>query len=156
MPFPGSECGARRPIDTAVTKFLSSLFHTASKVAGCTLSLHDLFHAHLFHTDGVPGLLFHAMEYPVSSDAFPYYLGYCQHASQLVVDPTDMRFRNVVWLFGHDVMVLVDADARAPFGTVYESELGSAVADIFYFDAGPNRCHPNQCINRGLYIVPFM
>lgn len=156
MPFPSATCEARRPNDIGMVRFLSALFHAASEVCECTLSMHDLFHAHLFHADGVPGLLFHAREYPTTSERFPYYLGYCQHDSRLVVHPIDMRLRNVIWLFGHDVVVLVDADARTPFGTIYESEFGRAVADVFYFDSGSRRCHPNRRINSGVYVVPFI
>lgn len=152
-----------------LTVFLQALFHDVAEAIGCTLSICDLQHTHMFltaHSDdgfeerGELGLLFHAREYPAWDDqTFPFYLGFCQNGSNLYLnrdDATAMRLRSAVWLLGCNVVVVLDADGaeRWPFGTVYESELGKPVADIFFFDGGKTQW-PLHRINQGLHVVRY-
>lgn len=156
--FPGGRA-VRRVTNRAVEVFFRALFEAAGFACGSKLSRFDLFHAHLFYnrTEGVLGMLFHAKEYPAFDEcAFPYELGFCQTGSDVkLMRPGDMKTRSAVWFFGEEGVGLVESD-RLPFGTIYESELGDVLADLFYFEA---RFSPpgNRLarLNRGLHVVEY-
>lgn len=154
--FPSDHCNARRFSDLTVGAYFMGLFRQASYLASADLSRFDLHHAHFFYDSGenALGLLFHAREYPAFGDMFPYFLGRCQFNSTLrISSDTDMGLRTVLWLFGENVLILLDSTRRIPFGTIYESEFGQPIADLFFFDGC--RGKPQERINRGLYIVSF-
>lgn len=155
--FPDSKCNARRFRHSATMAFVIGLFRRCARLAGANTSLHDLHHAHFFYnaSERTLGLLFHAREYPMYDPvAFPYSLGYCQTNSTLQLSCAgDMGLRNVVWLLGNPALVLLDSTARLPLGTVYESELGKPVGDVFFFDGAYGR--PMESVNRGVYVVDY-
>lgn len=72
--------------------------------APVSLSRFDLFHGHLITCHAPPrqpAILLHAAEYPaLHPDYFPYYLGHCQHDSDvdLAHRPQLMDFRNFLWI----------------------------------------------------------
>jgi len=100
-------------------------------------------------------LLLHAREYPAyDPDRFPYALGFCQHNSTLLHHPRAMDLRNMLWLEGqlyaldlaeasllHSTLVWTGME---PLRTVYESDLGTPVADVTYLpwlkDDGSSGC----------------
>lgn len=156
--FPADDCNARRVRSHHLCLYMKSLFRTAAYLSDSRLSRYDLHHAHLYfnHSEGILGLVFHAREYPAFDDnLFPFALGYCQKGSDLFLESEcDMEQRTVLWIFGQENMVLLEAPARWPFGTIYESELGRAMADIYFFESRFG--NKGECLNRGLHVVPFV
>lgn len=154
--FPCNQCDARRFHDLNLGAYFKGLFRQAGHLAFADLSRFDLHHAHFFHNneENALGLLFHAREYPAADNKFPHFLGHCQHNSTFhISNDTDMGLRTVLWVFGEHIMVLLDSTRRVPFGTIYESEFGAPIADLFFFDGC--RGKPQERVNRGLYIVSY-
>lgn len=156
--FPCDSCDARRVREPAVERFVRALFREVAGLCGAEMSRFDLFHAHLFLGRGCGriGFLFHAKEYPAyEGQLFPYRLGYCQEGSSVVLEECrEMGRRCALWMYGDREMVRLDSSTRLPFGTVYESELGAPVADLFYFEG--RRGDRDGNLNRGLHIVPYV
>ncbi|KAK0600949.1 hypothetical protein LWI29_019896 [Acer saccharum] len=156
----------RRFISQELNSYLRYLFElivARGSSVGLSVSLnrYDLFHGHLILAteSGRLGILFHAREYPAYDKyVFPYNMGYCQKGSNVTYDDS-MNFRNILWLAplpnksakGWEAPgVLVVLDAR-PDGiiyrdiipeyvdfarTIYEDDLGDAVADVNYLNVG--------------------
>jgi len=155
--FPSDDCSVYRISDTHTACYITTLFERARDLAGATLSRFDLHHGHFFFNrkSALFGILFHTKEYPrFCSDIFPFCLGYCQQGSDVVLDSwDDMSLRTVLWVFGMEKMYLLDGSARKPLGTIYESEFGKAMADVYYF---PGSFQPwQENLNRGLHVVPY-
>lgn len=56
---------------------------------------------------------------------------------------------------GNEVVAALDTVCgRKPFGTVFEGELGTPVADLLYFPGGAC-CRPVDRVNQGLHFVVF-
>lgn len=146
--------------DMASAWWFRELFVTAARLCDAQVNQYDLHHAHWFEAPTHSGLLFHAREYPMYCEAFPYNLGYCQRGSELQVDDGKMIRRNVLYCFGDRRMYLLDGAALAPWElqgvyTVDESLFGSRVADLF-------ACSYHLCTGRyvcggarDVRIVPF-
>lgn len=155
--FPSDRCDARRVCDFLVEQFFCSLFRHAAHVAGARLSRFDLYHAHMYFDpqSKLWGLLFHAKEYPAyCEDTFPYCLGFCQVGSDLKLErEEDMQQRSVLWVYGEEKLILLESWGRLPFGTVYETEFGIPLADVFFFDSRFGK--KADGLNRGLHVVPY-
>lgn len=150
--FPGTDCDARRCRDVRTSQFLGCIFSQAAQAIGAQLNNYDLFHAHLVHDGCQLVMLFHAREYPAfDKDKFPIDLGFCQRTSKLYPTAVEMRTRCAMWLPNHRHLVVLDAGDR-PLGTIYESEFGVPVADVFYFNR-QQRGSISECTNRGVYVV---
>ena len=132
--------------------------HTGLRVS---LSRYDLYHAHLVVNRDldVAALLFHAMEYPQQSPAFPHNLGFCQADSPLVFQPATFPFRNALWVLPLDApakasLWLLDAREPSivweqllnpwnrPLYTADEARLGDVVADVYLVGATPLAWYP--------------
>lgn len=156
--FPADDCKARRFRSYELAMYFVSLFETAAIMSESQLSRYDLHHAHMYFDSsrGILGLLFHTREYPSFDEhEFPFNLGYCQQMSTLAIESEkDMGCRTVLLTFGGNCLVLLDGPDRAPFGTIYESEFGRAVADIYYFESRFGS--KDEGLNRGLHVVPYV
>lgn len=148
--LPGSY--ARRIKSPVVDRYFLAGFETAARLLNASISRFDLFHAHCVHTRcGRLVLLYHAREYPKLSDEFKPFLGYCQMDSHCEVRAADMHERTVLWALG-DLFMSALKSARDECGTIYETEIGTPIADMFYFK--PECCtHAHQ--QTGLHVVPF-
>lgn len=155
--FPSDECRAYRVRNHEVYCYFKALFENAAYISGSRLSRYDLHHAHLFFnpTQNLLGMLFHAKEYPAYDvESFPFELGFCQRESDLcLADESEMECRSILWMCGEEHMALLDGPSRWPFGTIYESEFGHSIADIYFFAS----CFSGkeECLNRGLHIVVY-
>ena len=149
--------GSKEPIEQEEREAAAAVSSSAAK-GGVSraprLSRHDLFHGHLFlarpaargggDSGGASlGLLLHACEYPAfDAEHFPYDLGFCQRGSRLAFDARAMDCRNLVFFGGRLAALDVGAasplhgallhDGTRPFRTVYEEDLGAAVADVLF------------------------
>ncbi|XP_057465015.1 uncharacterized protein LOC130754778 [Actinidia eriantha] len=147
----------------AYLKFLFEVIATRGPSIGLTVSLSrfDFFHGHLFLATGTGrlGILFHAKEYPAyDKKVFPHNMGYCQIGSNVVYDDS-MNLRNILWLApmpsnskdafsAPGVLVVLDGHpggiiyrdlipAYVNYArTIYEEDLGDAVADVNYLNIG--------------------
>lgn len=155
--FPSDECSAHRVRNHDVYCYFKALFQKAAYISGSRLSRYDLHHAHIFFNSARNslGFLFHAREYPAYDvESFPFDLGFCQKASDLcLAEENEMDSRSVLWMYGEEHMALLDGPSRWPFGTIYESEFGCAIADVYFFASRFGR--KEECLNRGLHIVVY-
>lgn len=155
--FPADHCRPRRVRSYHLCVYFEALFRAAARMSNSRLSRYDLHHAHLYYnySTHVLGMVFHAREYPAFDDpSFPFSLGYCQTGSDLCLASGDeMENRTVLWTFGDEHMVLIEAPDRWPFGTIYESEFGRAIADVYFFESRFG--NKEECLNRGLHVVTF-
>ncbi|GMH42665.1 hypothetical protein BSKO_10584 [Bryopsis sp. KO-2023] len=144
---------AQRFRDDSINRFIAELFSAITNATELPcpkvhLDRFDLFHAHLFldYATSDMGLIFHAREYPAFDKvSFPYILGYCQQDSTMPYAPLEMDFRNFVWFKGELAALDTGEDTvlgkeilypgTELFRTVFEDELGDAIADLFYFDS---------------------
>jgi hypothetical protein len=152
--------------DMCLSQYFVGLFHSVAAFPGPTglrvsLSRYDLYHAHLVVNRDldVAALLFHAMEYPQQSPAFPHNLGFCQADSPLVFQPATFPFRNALWVLPLDApakasLWLLDAREPSivweqllnpwnrPLYTADEARLGDVVADVYLVGATPLAWYP--------------
>ena len=117
------------------------------------LSRYDLFHGHVFVAQGCVGLLMHAREYPALGPGFDVNLGLCQAGSSLAWDAKLQALRNVLYVvparrdLSTSLAVLDTAEGTAlhdllapgvrSLHTLYESDLGPALADVNYLHKAP-------------------
>ena len=113
----------------------------------------DLFHGHFFTALGCVGLLMHAREYPALGPGFDVNLGFCQAGSSLEWNASLQALRNVLYVIparkdlATRLVVLDTAKGSAlhellapgvrSLHTLYESDLGTALADVNYLHKAP-------------------
>lgn len=66
-------------------------------------------------------------------------LGYCQMGSDVRVDMRGMKFRNALWMYGWERLVVLGGRVM-----VDEGLLGDVLADVYYFEGG---------VNAGVHVV---
>ncbi|ORX79613.1 hypothetical protein K493DRAFT_321022 [Basidiobolus meristosporus CBS 931.73] len=135
-----------------VDKYMGNLFYSVKEGLKSTLSVNvelnrwDLWHGHLFLNKKTVGILFHAKEYPMVDEDFPYNLGWCQANSTVHWSANTMPLRNIIWVT--DVAKLkpslwvIDSSSNqdgsdpvlgeAPMYTINEEKLGYVMSDIYY------------------------
>lgn len=147
----------RRFRDRALQRHFAAVF--AAVAAGSAraglpveLSRFDLHHGHLFASRDCVGLLLHAREYPAPGPGFDVNLGFCQAGSTLGWDAQLQSLRNVLYLvparrdLPTSLAVLDTAPGTAlydgllaagvrPLHTVYESDLGTPLADVNFLSS---------------------
>lgn len=161
--FPCDNPDASRFRHHETSLYFASTFRIVAESLSCELSRFDLHHAHFFYSSRFKtfGLLFHAREYPAYTERFPYNLGYCQRGSDLVIRKGEMRYRNVVWLYGDGLdtsyitahLLFLDAQQRMPIGTCYETEFGEHLGDLYFFQSRFGE--KENGLNRGVHVVLF-
>ena len=149
----------QRFADAATARHFAAVFTAAAVGAPLVglplqLSRYDLYHGHLFASEGCLGLLLHAREYPSLPAAFDVDLGFCQRGSPLVWDAALISLRNLLYVVparcaAPAVLAVLDTspgkllhdELLAPgvqlFHTVYEEDLGVPLADVNYLHALP-------------------
>ena len=142
----------------ALNRHFAAVFATVAANAPAVglpveLSRFDLFHGHLFSARDCVGLLMHTREYPALGPGFDVNLGFCQAGSSVAWDASLQSLRNLLYVvparrdLATSLVVLDTTEGTAlhellapgvrPLHTVYESDLGTALADINYLHKAP-------------------